>query len=131
MSAFSQALRPASTILMGKNTMMKRSIRVWCDETGSDKWACLLDHLVGNVGILFIEGEFTEIREEVLKFKIGAPARFGLVAMNDVFIKAGPTPLDPSQTSFFQVSSTCYSSHPLRSLLIHYTLVYFPESFPV
>jgi large subunit ribosomal protein LP0 len=97
-----KALRPASTILMGKNTMMKRSIRIWCEETGSDKWACLLDHLVGNVGILFIDGEFTEIREEVLKFKIGAPARFNTVAMNDVFIRAGPTPLDPSQTSFFQ-----------------------------
>jgi large subunit ribosomal protein LP0 len=38
---------------MGKNTMMKRSIRLWCETSGSDKWACLLDQLVGNVGVVF------------------------------------------------------------------------------
>lgn len=48
-----KALRPQSIILMGKNTMMKRSIRIHCETTGNDKWACLLDELVGNVGVLF------------------------------------------------------------------------------
>ena len=38
---------------MGKNTMMKRSIRLYVERTGNDKWAPLLEMLVGNVGIVF------------------------------------------------------------------------------
>ena len=41
---------------MGKNTMMKRSIRIFCETSGTDKWACLLEQLVGNVGIVFTVG---------------------------------------------------------------------------
>ena len=43
-----------------------------------------------------------QIRAEIEKYKVGAPARVGLVAPNDVFVPAGNTGLDPSQTSFFQ-----------------------------
>lgn len=43
------------------------------------------------------------MRDEIAKFKVGAPARVGLVAPNDVTVPAGNTGLDPSQTSFFQV----------------------------
>lgn len=43
-----------------------------------------------------------QIRDEIAKYKVGAPARFGLVAPNDVTIPAGGTGMDPSQTSFFQ-----------------------------
>eukprot|EP00877_Chromochloris_zofingiensis_P001062 jgi/Chrzof1/10957/Cz05g18190.t1 len=96
------ALRPESIILMGKNTMMKRSIRLYCEQTGNDQWAPLLDELVGNVGILFTKGDLSQIRDEIAKYKVGAPARFGLVAPNDVTIPAGGTGMDPSQTSFFQ-----------------------------
>lgn len=34
--------------------------------------------------------------------QVGAPARVGLVAPNDVSVPAGSTGMDPSQTSFFQ-----------------------------
>jgi hypothetical protein len=44
-----------------------------------------------------------QIKEEISKYKVGAPARVGLLAPNDVFIPAGGTGMDPSQTSFFQV----------------------------
>jgi len=44
-----------------------------------------------------------QLRDEVEKYKVGAPARVGLVAPNDVVVPAGNTGLDPSQTSFFQV----------------------------
>jgi len=97
-----RALRPASVILMGKNTMMKRSIRLYCEETGDNKWACLLEELVGNVGIVFTSSDLNEVKEEIAKYKVGAPARVGLVASNDVKIPAGSTGMDPSQTSFFQ-----------------------------
>lgn len=42
------------------------------------------------------------MRDEINKFKVGAPARVGLVAPNDVVAPLGNTGLDPSQTSFFQ-----------------------------
>ena len=44
-----------------------------------------------------------QLRDEVAKYKVGAPARVGLVAPNDVIVPSGNTGLDPSQTSFFQV----------------------------
>jgi large subunit ribosomal protein LP0 len=102
MSDIRAALRPDSIILMGKNTMMKRSIRLYCEETGNDQWAPLLDELVGNVGLVFTKGDLSQIKEEISKYKVGAPARVGLLAPNDVFIPAGGTGMDPSQTSFFQ-----------------------------
>ena len=48
-----QGLREHSVVLMGKNTMMKRCIRLYCERTGDDKWAPMLDALVGNVGMIF------------------------------------------------------------------------------
>jgi len=97
-----KGLRPGAVILMGKNTMMKRSIRLYCETTGNDKWACILDELVGNVGIIFTNGDLNDVKNEIDKYKVGAPARVGLVAPNDVKIPAGSTGMDPSQTSFFQ-----------------------------
>lgn len=44
-----------------------------------------------------------QVRKVINEFKVGAPARVGLVAPNDVTIPAGNTGMDPSQTSFFQV----------------------------
>lgn len=98
-----QGLRPNSIILMGKNTMMKRSIRLYCETTGNEKWSILLEQLVGNVGIVFTTSDLNEVKAEIDKYKVGAPARVGLVAPNDVSIPSGPTGMDPSQTSFFQV----------------------------
>jgi len=97
-----RALRPNSVILMGKNTMMKRSIRLFCEQTGNDQWLCLVEQLVGNVGLVFTSGELSDLREEINKYQVGAPARVGVVAPNDVFVDAGSTGMDPSQTSFFQ-----------------------------
>lgn len=61
----SQALRPESIILMGKNTMMKRSIRLYCEETGNDQWAPLLDELVGNVGLIFTKADLSQVNTRV------------------------------------------------------------------
>eukprot|EP00882_Tetradesmus_deserticola_P000130 GHRQ01000144.1.p1 GENE.GHRQ01000144.1~~GHRQ01000144.1.p1 ORF type:complete len:316 (+),score=164.14 GHRQ01000144.1:74-1021(+) len=102
MSDIRAALRPETIILMGKNTMMKRSIRLYCEETGNDQWAPLLDELVGNVGLIFTKGDLSQVKAEIAKYKVGAPARVGLVAPNDVTIPSGGTGMDPSQTSFFQ-----------------------------
>jgi ribosomal protein L10 len=50
-----------SVILMGKNTMMKRSIRLYCERTGDEKWQGLLDSLVGNVGLIFTKGDLADV----------------------------------------------------------------------
>lgn len=59
----------------------------------------------GNVGMIFTKGDLKEVSDEVSKYKVAAPARVGLVAPVDVVVPPGNTGLDPSQTSFFQVTS--------------------------
>ncbi|KAG9142020.1 hypothetical protein Leryth_009367 [Lithospermum erythrorhizon] len=98
-----RGLRGDSVILMGKNTMMKRSIKVHAHETGNTNILNLIPLLVGNVGLIFTKGDLKEVSDEVSKYKVGAPARVGLVAPADVVVPPGNTGLDPSQTSFFQV----------------------------
>ncbi|CAK8568728.1 unnamed protein product [Lathyrus sativus] len=96
-------LRGDSVVLMGKNTMMKRSIRIHAEKTGNKAFHNLIPLLVGNVGLIFTKGDLKEVSDEVAKYKVGAPARVGLVAPIDVVVPPGNTGLDPSQTSFFQV----------------------------
>ncbi|KAJ9684564.1 hypothetical protein PVL29_016840 [Vitis rotundifolia] len=98
-----KGLRGDSVVLMGKNTMMKRSIRLHAEKTGNQAFLNLIPLLVGNVGLIFTRGDLKEVSEEVAKYKVGAPARVGLVAPIDVIVPPGNTGLDPSQTSFFQV----------------------------
>ncbi|XP_010926952.1 large ribosomal subunit protein uL10 [Elaeis guineensis] len=98
-----KGLRGDSIVLMGKNTMIRRCIKVHAQKTGNKECLNLLPLLVGNVGLIFTKGDLKEVREEVAKYKVGAPARVGLVAPIDVVVPPGNTGLDPSQTSFFQV----------------------------
>ncbi|CBI31491.3 unnamed protein product, partial [Vitis vinifera] len=80
-----------------------RSIRLHAEKTGNQAFLNLIPLLVGNVGLIFTRGDLKEVSEEVAKYKVGAPARVGLVAPIDVIVPPGNTGLDPSQTSFFQV----------------------------
>ncbi|KAF2319031.1 hypothetical protein GH714_012615 [Hevea brasiliensis] len=77
-------LRGDSVVLMGKNTMMKRTIRVHSEKTGNNAFLNLIPLLQGNVGLIFTKGDLKEVSEEVAKYKVGAPARVGLVAPIDV-----------------------------------------------
>lgn len=98
-----KGLRGESVILMGKNTLIRRCIKIHAENTGNKNYLNLLPLLVGNVGLIFTKGDLKEVSEEVAKYKVGAPARVGLVAPIDVVVPPGNTGLDPSQTSFFQV----------------------------
>jgi large subunit ribosomal protein LP0 len=98
-----RGLRGDSVVLMGKNTMMKRSVRIHSEMTGNAAFLNLIPLLQGNVGLIFTKGDLKEVSEEVAKYKVGAPARVGLIAPIDVVVPPGNTGLDPSQTSFFQV----------------------------
>ena len=46
---------------MGKNTMMKRSIRLFCERTGNEEWPGLVESLVGNVGLIFTKGDLNDV----------------------------------------------------------------------
>lgn len=96
-------LRPlGAEVLMGKNTLMKRCIRKYVEKTGEEKWLAIADLLVGNIGLCFVKGDLNEAKDKIKEYKVGALARMGMTAQCDVFAFAGPTGLDPSQTSFFQ-----------------------------
>ncbi|KAJ6808922.1 60S acidic ribosomal protein P0 [Iris pallida] len=98
-----KGLRGDSVVLMGKNTLIRRCIKLHAENSGNANYLNLLPLLVGNVGLIFTKGDLKEVSEEVAKYKVGAPARVGLVAPIDVIVPPGNTGLDPSQTSFFQV----------------------------
>lgn len=60
-------------------------------------------HLVrGNVGFVFTNEDLSEIKDKILENKVPAPARPGTIAPVNVIVPAGPTGMDPGQTSFFQ-----------------------------
>ena len=55
-----------------------------------------------NTGIIFTNGDLSEIKEVIFRHGREAPAKVGAIAPDNVTIKAGPTGLDPKQTQFFQ-----------------------------
>lgn len=81
-----QGLRGNSVVLMGKNTMMKRSIRIYVEETGDEKWSTLLEQLVGNVGLIFTKGDLSDVREQIESFKVRKG--LSLVAVPSLFFTA-------------------------------------------
>merc|ERR1719174_240858 len=59
--------------------------------------------MLGNLGFIFATNcTFDEIREVLKKHRKSASAKSGQVSMVDMSLPAGPTGMDPSQTSFFQ-----------------------------
>jgi large subunit ribosomal protein LP0 len=92
-----------SQVLMGKNTMIKRSLRIYLEETGDTTWEPLLDIMVGNVGLVFTNGELVELRDMIESNTRPAPAKVNAIAPCDVSVPAGNTGMGPEATSFFQV----------------------------
>jgi len=97
------SLRGKAEVLMGKNTMIRYALRKHMDELpelGLDK---LVEKINGNIGFIFaMNCTLDEIRECLGKFRLPAFAKAGTPAPADVIIPAGPTGLDPSQTTMFQ-----------------------------
>jgi len=93
-------LRGRATIVMGKNTMMKKVIRGLLEEFPD--YERVMPLLVKNVGFVFTNGDLKEIRDEILSHKVAAPARAGAIAPIDVIVPAQNTGMGPEKTSFFQ-----------------------------
>jgi len=100
MQRIRKALRGKAVVLMGKNTMMRKAIRMVLDS--NTKLEKLLGHIYGNIGFIFTDGDLVEVRKIINDNRVGAPAKAGAIAPIDVTIPAGPTGLEPSQTAFLQ-----------------------------
>lgn len=94
------ALRGKATLLMGKNTMIRRALRAIAEE--DEKIERILPLIVGNVGLVFTHEEPAEIRALIGANRVGAPAKAGAIAPCDVDVPAGPTGMEPGLTAFFQ-----------------------------
>lgn len=94
------SLRGRASVLMGKNTIMRKIVRQHADK--DPKLEALLPLIKGNIGFVFCNEDLAGIRKEVIAERIPAAAKTGVLAPIDVVIPAGPTILDPGQTSFFQ-----------------------------
>lgn len=106
-----------SLMLMGKNTLIKAALQKRIAEpvatepdyeqrkktwTPLPQMEPLVRLLKGNLGIIFTNHDLTDIKDIIEKHAREAPAKIGSFAQCDVWIKAGPTGLDPKQTGFFQ-----------------------------
>jgi large subunit ribosomal protein LP0 len=85
---------------MGKNTLMRMIMREQI--AANPKLEALVPQIRGNMGLIFTNGDLSQIRTIVTANKVPAVAKTGTIAPTDVFVPAGPTGLDPGQTSFFQ-----------------------------
>jgi len=105
------ALRGKCTLLMGKNTMIRTALRKRMEalteedpEANTDALSALLAAVNGNMGFIFCHetAHLQTARDTLNEFVVPAAAKAGVVAPKDVTIPAGPSGLEPSQTSFFQ-----------------------------
>jgi len=94
------ALRGKAVVLMGKNTMVRKVLRAEAAKNGDLEALTAL--VRGNVGFVFVKDDLSAVRQILLKEKIGAAAKAGVVAPCNVTIPAGNTGMEPTMTSFFQ-----------------------------
>jgi len=94
------ALRGKGVVLMGKNTMVRRALRILLSEL--PQFERLMPHVRGNIGFVFTSGDLKEIRTMITSNTVAAPARAGALAPIDVTVPAGNTGMEPGKTSFFQ-----------------------------
>ena len=100
MQKIRQTLRGKAVLLMGKKTMVRKIVREQCEKNPALEH--LVPHIHGNIGFVFTNEDLTETRNALVSLKVSAPAKAGTVAPNDVVVPAGPTGLEPTQTSFLQ-----------------------------
>lgn len=97
-------LRGKGELLFGKNTMVRKCIRTLMLEPGMEYLGQLIEQkaVAGNTGFLFLNCDFSEAQKVLKDNFVGAAARAGVIAPLSVKIPAGPTSLQPTETSFFQ-----------------------------
>jgi len=102
-------IRGHGTLLMGKNTLIRKALRepnsfgFNQSDTVTKSWSAVANEIKSNVGFVFTKkGDLSDLKSRILKNQVGASAKPGLIAPCDVWVPKGPTGMDPTQTSFFQ-----------------------------
>jgi len=93
------SLRGRAVLLMGKNTLMRKAIKMSKDN--HPEWQDLLPAIRGNVGLVFTQEQLPTIQPRLLESRVPAAAKMGLVAPQDVLLPAQVTTLEPTKTNFF------------------------------
>jgi len=96
------AMRGKAEMFVGKNTMVRFVIKKFGEEHKNQDLFALADELEGNVALIFTNEDLRDVRPIILANRKEAPARVGSIAQRTVIVPAGPTGLEPTQTSFFQ-----------------------------
>ena len=87
---------------------MKSAVQELIDKDESEKkpvrphLRIVKEQLKLNTGMIFTNGDLADIKKILDSQVREAPAKIGILAPRDVTIPAGPTGMDPKQTSFFQ-----------------------------
>ena len=102
MSQVRVSLRGYADVLMGKNTTMRKVIKDFLKKDPEHPIQNILPLLIGNVGLVFTNGDMSKLRDMIILNKVPAPARVGSVSPVDVYVEPGPTGCDPGQTAWFQ-----------------------------
>jgi large subunit ribosomal protein LP0 len=100
MAQVRQELRGRAIMLMGKNTLIRRQLKI--AKARNPAIQGLLGKLQGNLGMLFTNDSLDEIVEIVEKNTKQSVAKSGAIAPCDVTVPKGSTGMDPTQTAFFQ-----------------------------
>jgi len=100
MAKIRHALRGKAVLLMGKNTMIRKAIRGHIENNKALEG--LLPYVRENIGFVFAKDDLQEVKKRLTELKVAAPAKAGTLAPVDVVVPAGPTGMEPTQTSFLQ-----------------------------
>jgi len=100
MAKIRRALRGKAVLLMGKNTMIRKALRGHIQN--NPKLESLLPLVRGNIGFVFAKDDLSEVKKKITELRVAAPAKAGTIAPSDVVVLAGPTGMEPTQTSFLQ-----------------------------
>jgi len=100
MQRIRQSLRGTAEVMMGKNTMVRKVLREYSEV--NPKLDAVTPLVKNNVGFVFTNGDLSAIEQKLLAQRVGAPAKAGIIAPNDVWVPKGPTGMEPTQTSFLQ-----------------------------
>jgi len=100
MQQIRKAVRGMATILCGKNTLIRRTLRLQAKTNSALE--TLLPHVTGNVALVFTKGSLSAVKKKLLELRVSAAAKAGTIAPSIVIVPKGPTGLEPTKTAILQ-----------------------------
>lgn len=101
MQGVRKALRGKGTLLMGKNTMIRKALRGHA--ANKPELEPLIPFIQGNIGFIFTNDmQPNDVIDLLQEYRVAAPAKAGSIAPVEVTLPAGPTGMDPGKTNFLQ-----------------------------